>query len=66
MKAKIERTSDWGDTPEWKKYREFNTLEDLLNFMKNVNHPLIISKPEGNTDNQPHDFDIEIYDSWRE
>lgn len=42
--------------------KEFNTLQDLLNFKNEVKTPVIIS----NSQMQGIDFTIEIYDDYRE
>lgn len=39
---------------------DFETLESLLEFKKKVKHAIIIS------DSDEFDFEIEIYDTWRE
>lgn len=63
MIAKVVWTSDWGGKPE---YKEFNTLEELLAFQQRENHGLIISIRPPYKDDKPHDFRIEVYDSYRE
>lgn len=58
MKARITRSSDWSMNYE---YKEFKTLEELLEYRKEVRHALIISGPS-----ESYDFAIEIYDDYRE
>lgn len=64
MRAKITRTSDWQIDPE---YKEFNALEEVLAFAKEVGEELIIkANPFKYKNDEPHDFSIEIYDDYRE
>lgn len=55
MKFILRRTSDYTNQSEI----EINTLEELMQFKKDVNEELIIGEYDGNPL-------IEIYDDWRE
>lgn len=70
MKALVTKTSNWYSSGGIVK--EFNTLQELLNFQKQVIHPIIIDEHNDCFDKkfgiktEDIDFDIEIYDNWRE
>lgn len=68
MKAMITKVSTGWKLDEVK---DFNTLQELINFQKEVSQPIIIDnhnewfdKEYGIKENI--DFDIEIYDDYRE
>lgn len=58
MKFKLTKSSDW----DFEKEIEFNTLEELINWMKKINEDIII---ELNYLGEGKDV-IEIYDTYRE
>lgn len=61
MKAMISRTSDsWDIEPQ---YKEFHTLEELIEFMEKTDTYLAISRKNLYEGTQKHDFCIEICDS---
>lgn len=63
MKARIDWTSDY----ERVEYKEFTTLEELMNFAREVGSNLIITPdPYIYKGEEPHDFNIEVYDDYRE
>lgn len=52
---------EW-DTPKWG--IELETLDDLLDFCRKQDHPVIIGKPFDESDYS--DVELEIYDDYRE
>lgn len=56
MKFKLTKSSDWN----FKEDKEFNTLEELINWIKEINQEVIISL------NHLGEDVIEIYDTYRE
>lgn len=59
MQVKITQTSDW----DYREYREMNTLEELVQFMRDNHGSLVLMDcPESDS----VEFEIEIYDTWRE
>lgn len=59
MKFKVTHTCDfmWDREPV-----EISTLEELLAFVKNAKHNVIIQEPRSEDDM----WELEIYDGWRE
>lgn len=63
--AQIERTSDMCINKP-RVFKEFSTIEELLEYCKAVENELIISVDKYNFDHPAIDFKIEIYDDYRE
>jgi hypothetical protein len=59
MKFNIYKTSDY----DFKQTKTFETIEELIEFKKQVRYPLIIVTDYVNGSNS---FAIEIYDDYRE
>lgn len=66
MKAEIYKTSTW--YIDWKTIiKDFNTLEEFINFCKETGDSIIISIPKKTDCNSDWcDMTLEIYDDWRE
>ena len=63
MKFNVTRTSDYG----YLEQKEFNTLEELLDFCKKNGEIILSSPPEPVVKvNREYLPSIEIYDTWRE
>jgi len=58
MKFLIKRTSDLEET-----HKEINTLEELLEFMKEIDNPLILFDCNEKGEKE---YILEIYDDYRE
>ena len=60
----IQRTSDdWG---EWLESRQFNTIEELMEFIKDCGHSVILHQSDTESDTASSDVYLEIYDDYRE
>lgn len=59
MKMNIIKTSDW----DYKDTKDFSSLQELLNFIKEVRTPCILTQPDFRND---WEWELEIYDDYRE
>jgi hypothetical protein len=59
MKFFVTKTSTWN----YKKHIEINSLEELMDFVKDNGGEVVLSEPYPCSDNLPS---IEIYDDYRE
>lgn len=65
MKVIVTKASD----DNYSTIKNFNTLEDLINFMGQVKHPLIISHAFsnfGSKEKNECEIEVTIYDDWVE
>ena len=63
MKFAITKTSN----DDFLKFKEFNSIKELLDFQKKSKHPLIIKNYYVNSDGKcVEEPSIEIYDGYRE
>lgn len=65
MKVLITYSSSWKENAMEDRTEEINTLEDLLNLMKKEGNDLIIS-PKQSWTKEDVDFEIEVYNGYRE
>lgn len=63
MKCKITRSSGFGDEMEFKK---INSIDELLEFMKESEHSIILHDTFYLDDEGNNILNIEIYDDYRE